>query len=87
VGLFQITVKFKITAKVLLVTNVFGISPLLVWPEMTLEEAQTSDTHSLKGGVGSSLKESGQPTVGSILRGSGLDIKREIEKRNYRFII
>jgi hypothetical protein len=32
----------------LLVTNVFGISPLLVWREMTLEEAQISDTHSLK---------------------------------------
>jgi hypothetical protein len=33
---------------VLLVTNVFGISPLLVWREMTLEEAQIGDTHSLK---------------------------------------
>jgi hypothetical protein len=33
---------------VLLVTNVFGISALLVWREMTLEEAQISDTHSLK---------------------------------------
>jgi hypothetical protein len=33
----------------MLVTNVFGISPLLVWREMTLEEAQISDTHSLKG--------------------------------------
>jgi hypothetical protein len=32
---------------VLLVTNVFGISPLLVWREMTLEEAQISDTHPL----------------------------------------
>jgi hypothetical protein len=37
---------------VLLVTNVFGISPLLVWREMTLEKAQISDTHSLKGVVG-----------------------------------
>ncbi len=33
---------------VLLVTNVFGISPSLVWREMTLEEAQISDTNSLK---------------------------------------
>jgi hypothetical protein len=33
---------------VLLVTNVFGISPLLVWREMVSEEAQICDTHSLK---------------------------------------
>jgi hypothetical protein len=33
---------------VLLVTNFFGIS---VWRDMTLEEAQISDTHSLKGVV------------------------------------
>jgi hypothetical protein len=46
VGLYQITVKFKITVKV---GSVFGISPVLVWREMTLEEAQISDTHSLKG--------------------------------------
>jgi hypothetical protein len=32
---------------VLLVTNVFGISPLLVWREMASEEAQICDTHSL----------------------------------------
>jgi hypothetical protein len=51
VRLYQITVKFKITAKVgyKLVTNVFGISPLLVLREMTLEEAKISDTHSLRG--------------------------------------
>jgi hypothetical protein len=36
---------------VLLVINVFGISSSLVWREMTLEEAQISDTHSFKGVV------------------------------------
>jgi hypothetical protein len=34
---------------VLLVTNVFGISPLLFWREMASEEAQICDTHSLEG--------------------------------------
>ena len=48
-GWYQITVKFKITAKVGYVSHkYFGISPSLVWREMTLEEAQISDTHSLK---------------------------------------
>jgi hypothetical protein len=47
VGLYQITVKLKINAKVgSLVTNVLGI--LLIWREMALEEAQICDTHSLK---------------------------------------
>jgi hypothetical protein len=56
VGLYQITVKFKLPRRlVLLVTNVFGISPLLVWREMTLEESQISDTHSLKGVVNANL--------------------------------
>jgi hypothetical protein len=32
---------------VLFVPNVFGISLLLVWREMTSEEAQICDTHSL----------------------------------------
>ena len=32
---------------VLQVTNVFGISPLLVWLEMTLEKAQICDTYFL----------------------------------------